>query len=221
MKNKILLATFIGIFILSLALVNAVEIQQASLPQPLTQGLCGDLSQTCTNCTFVNITSILYPDNVKHMTNYAMVQNGTEYTYNFCDTALSGDYSYNTLGDPDGILVSQPVSFKVSPTGVNQNSILENPLLLILVFISLVLLILAIVMSNPSLGFISGIMFTLSGIYTMIYGLNNSTDMYTRAIGLVLIGLGTIFIIASAYEWMKDSQNDETYYGSSGSNDED
>jgi hypothetical protein len=47
-------------------------------------------------------------------------------------------------------------------------------------------------------------MFLLGGIYTMIYGFNNVTNLYTRGVAITLIGIGVAFMISSAYEWVAD-----------------
>jgi len=41
-------------------------------------------------------------------------------------------------------------------------------------------------------------------MYTMIYGFNNVTDLYTRGIAGVIIGLGLIVSISAAYEQLTD-----------------
>jgi hypothetical protein len=78
---------------------------------------CIDLMQTCGNCSFVNITSISYPNGTKINHNFAMIKNGVDYSYNFCNNTQLGEYIYNTLGNPDGVYVTQPVSYLITNTG--------------------------------------------------------------------------------------------------------
>jgi len=92
--------------------------------------------------------------------------------------------------------------FEISPTGKEQTSILNNNVIIIFILLAIFMLVLGIYTSIPWLGFISSLMFLLGGIYTMIYGFNNVTDLYTRGVAVTLIGIGLIFMISSAYEWI-------------------
>lgn len=91
---------------------------------------------------------------------------------------------------------------KITPTGRSNVSILDNSILIILVALSLIFLILALVFKVPVLGFISSILWILSGIYTMIYGFSDLADLYTRGVGITLIGVGFIIMFDSVYEWI-------------------
>jgi hypothetical protein len=209
--KKILLTLILGIFLIGIiGMVSASEQYLGTVKQ----GDCFDLKMPCSNCTFVNITAITYPNGSTFSVNAIMNDiGGGIYILNTCSSSSDlGHWIYDTKGDPDGILISQPVGYDVTPSGIIQSSILNNPILIILLAISILFLIIALYNTSYPLGFISGIMFTLSGIYTMIYGFNNYTDDYTRAVGLVLIGLGTIFVLASSYEWIKDAGDDNGAY---------
>lgn len=99
----------------------------------------------------------------------------------FCS---QGGYSYTT-----------PFTLDVTPTGDNRGV----GLFLILALGSFILLVMALLLKNEYLGFITGALFITTGIYTMIYGVGPLSDMYTRTIGYSSIGLGLIFLVASAY----------------------
>ena len=113
-----------------------------------------------------------------------------------------GSYSYlirceNTLS---GGGVS--VGFEVTSTGLDPKSILNNSTMIIMLALAIILLITGAATNFPSIGFIGSILLILVGIYTMIYGLNDVVSLYTQAVALVEIGLGIIFMIISAYEWL-------------------
>ena len=110
-------AIAIILFIIIMPLIYATEIQQAELKQPIMQGKCGELIQTCSNCSFVTLTSILYPNYTLQNININMTKSGTTFNYTLCKTTTSGDGLYNTLGDPDGSLVVQSVTYHVTSTG--------------------------------------------------------------------------------------------------------
>lgn len=94
---------------------------------------------------------------------------------------------------------------EVNPTGKSSSSIMDNSLLIILLFLAIMCLGIGIYLENYYLGVISGFVFTIAGVYTLIYGFGNITSLYTRGIGFVLIGLGLFFTIVAAYEWILES----------------
>lgn len=102
----------------------SVSAQQQTLGS-FTQNQCVNILQTCTNCTFVNITSIelAQPISYQFEGELSMQQNGKRYNYTFCNTSTIGEYYYWTYGDPDGVL-SDPVgvNFFVSPVGLQQTT---------------------------------------------------------------------------------------------------
>jgi hypothetical protein len=60
----------------------------------------------------------------------------------------------------------------------------------------------------PEIGFISGISFIITGVYSMIYGIADLADLYTRAIAIVCLGLGFIIMFMSAYSFLEDGGGD-------------
>lgn len=174
---------------------------------------CINLMQACSDCTYNNVSSVRRPDGSQALGEVVMVKSGTEYTYNFCNTTVSGTYHVNGFGDAGGLLTNWNYLLDVTPTGIVQASILNNPILLILLGISLMFLVLALIIKSYPMGFIAGIMFTITGIYTMIFGFNNYTDDYSRTVGMVVIALGFIFMLASGYEWISDAGDDSAAVG--------
>lgn len=78
-----------------------------------------DLIQTCEDCTYVNITSILYPNNSQAIGQVAMTRDGTYFNYtltpNYTDT--SGVYVVNGLGDEGGSNTVWRYTFEVTSAG--------------------------------------------------------------------------------------------------------
>jgi len=81
------------------------------------KGDCIDLYQTCPSCSYVNLTTIKYPNVNVDVMNVAMTQNGTEYNYTFCNTNEIGEYFYTVKGDKDGTVTTEIISFKVNYLG--------------------------------------------------------------------------------------------------------
>lgn len=140
--------------------------------------------------------------------------NGSTFLNNKPTTALgSGTFNYSTLFPETGLYKVQMFCwdgtysfsdegfYDITPTGRIQTSISNNPILIILGLIGIGLIVFGVIKGISWLGFIGSVMFLLLGIYTMIYGFNNTIDMYTRGTALVFIGIGIIFMFASAYDW--------------------
>ena len=98
--------------------------------------------------------------------------------------------------------------YNITPTGKIQTSLWNNPIILILGSFGLILVIAGAVKGIPWFGFIGSIMFLLIGLYTMIYGFNNTIDLYTRGVAITFLGVGIMFMFASAYEWLYDEDKD-------------
>lgn len=134
--RKLYLFLFLGLFLISLASadVSIGTVKQGSTIQ---------LTQTCSNCTYVNLTSVLYPDNTYALNGqYSMQKTGTNFNYTFSDTNTLGDYVYSTCGDLNGVNTCQSVSFEVTPNGdklKTDKAILYTCLLAILFCLDLIL----------------------------------------------------------------------------------
>ena len=195
--KKIILTIIVGIFLISL-----VSAEQQTLGT-FKQNVCIQLTQTCGNCTYNNISFVyMTSDVILYNVSDQMTKVGTFYNYSFCDTSTIGEYIVNGFGDPDGKQTSWTYDFKITSTGFLEKSVLLNPLILIFLFIFIIFFSFALKTRTAWLGFISSIPLILAGIYTMIYGFDGMTNLYTRGISVVLLGLGLIIMIISAYDWV-------------------
>ena len=192
--GKILLGIMIAFF-----LVSMVAAEQQTMG-PFKQHDCVELIQTCSNCTYVNISSVVLPNSTKIFRDIGMTAEGSDFNATFCTTDSFGRYVVNTVQDVDGYNTVAPYDFYVNPSGNIQDSIWNNSVLLIFIPLALILLVLGIGFNLPPLGFLSGMVFMLVGVYTMIYGFNNLTDLYTQSIAGVLLGIGFIISIIAAWE---------------------
>lgn len=107
------------IILSSFLLLNIINVCGVELPQPGLVNNCIQLTETCSSCTFVELTSIQYPDNTIEFYNINMTKLGTDYNYTFCNTSLLGTYLYKVVGDPLSVLKSQTVSFEITNSGRN------------------------------------------------------------------------------------------------------
>lgn len=211
MKNNTLnkFNLLLGLIVLLLSAPPLISAEMETLGT-VKQYDCITLPQICNNCTYNNITSIIYPNKSLALGQVAMTNSGTEYSYFSCNlTKVTGEYIVNGKGDLDGMTTVWNYNYFVTPTGTNPSSFLNNPILLILGLMGLALVIFGGIKGIPWFGFIGSIMFLLVGVYTMIFGFDNINNMYTQGSALVFIGMGVIFMILSGYEWMTDTEDEE------------
>lgn len=108
-----------------------------------------------------------------------------------------GRYSATQVCTDLGKSGSQTFYFDVTATGKSDSS--NIMIFIILLVISALLLLAALLTGNEYLGFISGVVFILTGIFVIIYGIGNWSSFYTDGVGIVILGLGLIFLLAAAY----------------------
>lgn len=178
---------------------NQIGVVQ-SLP-PVKQGDCVILPQTCATCTYNKISSVTYPNSSLALGQVTMAQSGNSYSYSFCNTTALGRYIVNGFGDPGGSIETWAYDFNVTTTGQDDGYLLP----LFLGLGAFILLIFAFLMKNNYMGFISGTLFLVLGIYTIIYGLGTVSDFYTSSIAYISLGIGLLFILASAYSAINDT----------------
>jgi len=161
------------------------------------QGECVNLLQTCSDCTYNNISSVVQPDGIKGLSVLTtMTKSGTEYAYQFCNTTKSGTYNVNGYGDASSTLTNWNYIFEITPTGSESNT----TFFIILIIIAVGLVLLGFIFHNYIFAFFGGMAFLIVGIYSMIYGYGDVTNTYSRMISLVLIGLGALITILSSLD---------------------
>jgi len=84
---------------------------------PVKQGDCINTKQTCSSCSYVNI-SIAYPNTTLSVSNQAMSPEGAGlWSYDYCDTDTLGEYSVTGEGD----LLGLPTGFDTLTFKSTQN----------------------------------------------------------------------------------------------------
>jgi hypothetical protein len=111
--KKLLLVLFFGIFFISLASADLGTFKQ---------GECISLYQFCDDCTYVNLTTVQYPNGTIETINEAMTKSDVDYNYTFCSTNDLGNYYYVVKGDTGGSTATERLSFSITSTGKSFNS---------------------------------------------------------------------------------------------------
>jgi len=161
----------------------------------------------CLNSTYSNLTMILSPSNsttgsIQEINGeYEMTKLGSNYNFSYNFKTLGTYYVYGHC-DENGI--DLPWQYDV-PVATSTNSL---TIFIALTSIAFIFLILSIFIDFEYFLYVSGILFILSGIYLMIFGFGNITNLYTRGLAIVLTASGLLFIVG-AYENYGTTKNDE------------
>lgn len=115
--KRLILPGFL-VFLLFLSTITAVE-HIGSFPKDRIM----NISQPCSNCTSVNVTSIYFLRNSTYIVNVVEVMNnvaGTEYIY-VCDNCsnISGDYRVTGQADLDGEQEVWVYDYTINPQGID------------------------------------------------------------------------------------------------------
>lgn len=112
--KKLLLFLMLGIFLISLT-----SAAQSSLGT-FKQDSCIDLTQTCTSCTYNNLTSIIYPNGTKYSFSpeQNMTKSDSEYLFQTCDFSSDlGNYKVNGHGDLSGTDTVWNYEYEITKSG--------------------------------------------------------------------------------------------------------
>ena len=205
MKNKIIF--FTSIILLSIIFLPLVFGYVESLGS-VKQGECIQLPQTCGNCSYVNISSIVYPDkSIEFLSASMQQQGGSSYNYTFCNTTQLGSYIVNTEGD--GVVA--PYDFPVTPSGFGDigsgAGLSLIAVILIMAIIAIVFFILGFKVNNVAakvgffafsiIVFIMAILFIVISSQQNLYGftgLVTGTETFWVVIKY-LIGIGILVLL--------------------------
>lgn len=164
-----------------------------------------DIFETCTAQGFAcdsdyecNIT-IINPDLDIGVREGIMTRDPPTYNYTFTDTNILGLYNIHIYCSDGTNSGHSDLVLQVTTTGRPP----EIKLAIFLLIISFVVLILALYFKNNALGFISGVLFLITGIYLIAYGFGDIADMYTQAMGYVIIAFGLFTTLIAGYEWLQ------------------
>lgn len=161
---------------------------------------CVSLYQLCDLCSYVNITSITFPNSTTLYLNEEMNKEGNIYTYEFCDTEIIGQYFYSSCGDKD-TLSCEVIKFEITPTGLI-NSI--GYYILILIF-SLGVIILGLWKKDAPITILGSFGLYFLGIYILFFGIVGVKDpIYTWTTSIIILALAFYISVRSSYELITD-----------------
>ena len=80
-------------------------------------GKCIELIQLCGDCTFNQLTSIIYPNTTKITLDAMMTKRGTEFNYTYCFPNKTGEYLVNGVGDLGSVNTSWAYTILLTDNG--------------------------------------------------------------------------------------------------------
>lgn len=186
--NKLFTYLLLSIFLISFA---SAVVCDSELPNAIRQGSSLNLTEVCDNCTYVNVTKVLYPNqSFAFLGQLPMTKNGTNYYVNFAQTKTQGQYIYTTTGDLNGIITSENICFQVTPSGQSGSS--NIVFFLLIIFMSYGITIFGFGKKEEWIVILgSGLLITL-GLYMIRNGIIETRDWYTNYLAYATWGVGVI-----------------------------
>jgi len=111
MRNKLLFVFMFSILLISTTCASEQQLGTFKKNTNIT------LHQICADCTYNNISSVLYPNSTISLSNVKMNQDGTYFSYTFKNTTTLGTYIVNGYGDLGGVKTTWVYSFEVTASG--------------------------------------------------------------------------------------------------------
>lgn len=112
---------FFALLLIALIILPVVTAESTQVLGTFKKGFAVNLKQICSNCTFNNITTVIYPNSSIVVSNIAMTKTGTEYNYTLpaTRTQVNGEYIVSGFGDLNGVNTIWTYSFYITPNGDN------------------------------------------------------------------------------------------------------
>lgn len=162
------------------------------------------ISQVCSDATYINISSISYPNSSVAVSGIEMTSAGSgEFYYDFNFTNVNGKYDVRGISDGcEGTFVTY---FDVTSTGAGGSMFF----IILLTSLAVVFLVSTFFVNEEFFVYISGILWLIGGIYLMINGLDVLNDVNTRYLSYIYLGIGMLFTIGAYIYNSYDKEGDE------------
>lgn len=163
-----------------------------------------DAGVICSSATTCHIT-VIKPDSTVLVNNGTMTRSSTYYNYSLdaSQTSTLGKYQAVVYCSGETNAYNQ-FDYLITLDGIDSKS--NNNLLLFLIIGGILFLVLGFVFETKLFGILSGALFVTAGIYMMIYGAYNLSNLYTRTLAFISIGLGFILWTATAMDYIEDTK---------------
>ena len=197
--NKLYMVLIVPMFMLYLVSAESFVFQQNV--EVNYRFRCLDTNTNYCNSATICVINIEDPRGINVYDNSSMTWNETFFNHTL-PTVQIGEYSSIIKCNGVNGTISE-FQYKVTPTG----DVRGFGIFIVLILSGLSCFLIAAVLRLEWLGFLSGLLFLITGIYSMIYGIGDLADLYTRTVAFISIGLGMVFIIASAWAFTHSTED--------------
>ena len=195
--NKLLASWLLVLVLIFIGTTVLVSAEQEALGT-FKQHDCIRVVQTCSNCTYNNITTILYPNSSVAASNLVMTRSGTEYNTSFCNTRLNGEYIVNGYGNPDGVKTVWGYTFTVTPSG--DKSLLGFYFLIMIVIYGILLL--GIFKRDLTVAMIGTFGLYLLSLYFYFNGIDIYKNDFTNNVALLHLAVAVLLSIKIGLDYI-------------------
>lgn len=193
-KNIFLILLFV---ILLIGLTSALQESMGTFKQ----GNVVRLTQVCSDASYINISSVSYPDSSVALSETQMNSIGSgEFYFDFNDTVKIG--RYNVRGVSNGCDFTFSTYFDITPSG---NSGAANIVFVIFIIIAIYTITLIGFFGKViPLTVIGGMAMIFLGLYLINNGIIIYRDDLTLYFSYLTTGIGFILAMWASYEWYQD-----------------
>lgn len=160
---------------------------------------CFNNGTYCSSSTLCNMT-VINPTNSVIIANEEATNQGYIYNHSITFSDL-GIYKIDMVCNDNGLMGSETFYAQVTGSGKNNNV----PFLIIYLLVCISIVAFGLFIHEPWFGVFGSVLLIPAGLYIINNGIGDIRDMVTTwAIGIVIIGIGTVIGIKSALEVMEE-----------------
>ena len=170
------------------------------------QGMSINLIQVCSNCTWINISSVLAPDSSLILSNVIMTEKG--YTFNYTldssKTQKLGTYQVTGVGDENGIPSEWSYTFEVTSLGNSDQT--NSTTYFILFGLTFIILIIGIITKEKAMTILGGFAVAFMGLYTLNNGFVGYRNVATQWISIIIMIFGALWAVLAAMSYLEEDK---------------
>lgn len=206
--KKIIILMLAIILVLPLIIAEPSYVYKINSPINLKVPILNPDNSLTNSSTLCRIT-IKYPNETILVNNSLMTYNVGYYNYTIESIDTLGEFT-TFVNCNDGINFGfTSFSFEITPNGTDDNL----TFFIVLGLIALVVFLIALYSGNEYIMFISSGIIILLGVYSLIYGIGNFYDEFSRMISIVFISIGIFFLIISSLKAIAEVSEEKTIGG--------
>jgi hypothetical protein len=184
--KKLLMCFVLGVLLISMA--------SASLGT-FKQNECVGL-KTILNSTWVNVSTISYPDGSIEILNDAMEKNALTFNYTFCSTSQIGEYLYDYYDNEGYVYVND---FDVTASGSESNS----SLFWLIIILSIGFILIGLWREDYAITTLGTFAMGFVGLHLLYYGLDSMKNDMTNALAIVFLSVTAYIAIKMGLDFLR------------------